>query len=162
MLRTPLAGCRAGEVQLIGRSFTGGSQILPDVPQGQAVPNGRMQLLTSTNRVQPGLTLDVPPELSTVLIPSELSGVNGLQLHGTYLAPPALITDSAATHSRGIAVATDGTDDVVEAARSALGDSSTQTPPLTPAELLDQADQRIGAYRSTAFVGLAPSSWSAG
>lgn len=156
VLRKPLRGCRSDQVQRVDQS-SGGVTVSSGLPEGEALPSGRLRLLDGNRATLPGGAIDVPGALSAVQIPGELSGLS-VGLFGTYLVPPTMLSapapDGPDPDSRGLLVATDGSADAVEAVRSAMAVTSMQAPPLTPDETLREASRATDAYRTAALVGL--------
>ena len=155
-LTVPLAGCRPGQVQLIELDFGGGTEVaFGNLPSGVAPPQGRFTLMTSDGQRTAAGLVEVPVDAPRVRLPGELGNIAGLNYGATILVPPALLTAPRdAVVSSSVLVVTDGTDDAVETARTALSTVTTQTPPLTPAEMLAQSSKTTDGYRTAALVGL--------
>jgi len=156
VLREPLRGCRADQVQRIETSSSGGT-VSGGPSEGQALPSGRLRLLSGSGTTLAGGAIAVPRAISGVQVPVELSSLS-VQLFGTYLVPPSLVRATGPAgldpDSRSLLVATDGSADAIESVRSAMAVTSMQAPPLTPAETLGEANRTTDAYRTAALVGL--------
>ena len=155
-LTVPLAGCRPGQVQLVELDFGDGTDLtFGNLPSGAAPPQGRFNLMTSDGQRKATGLVEVPADAPRVRLPGELSSIPGLDYGATILVPPDLLTAPRDTVvSSSVLVVTDGTDDAVETARTALSTVTTQTPPLTPAEMLAQSSKTTDGYRTAALVGL--------
>jgi len=155
-LTVPLAGCRPGQVQLVELDFGAGTEVtFGNLPRGAAPPQGRFALITSDGqRTATGL-VEVPAGAPRLRLPGDLGSIPGLDYGATILVPPALLAAPCdAVVSSSVLVVTDGTDEAVETARTAMSTVTTQTPPLTPAEMLAPSSKTTDGYRTAALVGL--------
>lgn len=155
-LTVPLAGCRPGQVQLVELDFGGDTEVtFGNLPGGVAPPQGRFALMTSDGQSTATGLVEVPAGAPRLRLPGELGTIPGLDYGATILVPPSLLTAPRdAVVSSSVLVLTDGSDDAIETARTALSTVTTQSPPLTPAEMLNQSSKTTDGYRTAALVGL--------
>lgn len=151
VLTAPLVGCRPGEVQLIALTGLGTA---PLIAFGAPPPQGRFTALTTDGAQAVGRPIDVTAQTPVLEVPSRSTGVPWLD-QATILIPPSLMPAPPGTvDSSTVLVTTDGTAGAVEGTRSVLATTTTQAPPLTPAEMISQASRTTDAYRTAALVGL--------
>jgi predicted lysophospholipase L1 biosynthesis ABC-type transport system permease subunit len=110
--------------------------------------------VTAADRVLPEIAIAIPATMSKVLVDSALTNILDVWMGAAYVVPPALLPDVAGSLGRSVLVATDGSENAIEAVRTHLSNFATTEPPLTPAERVRMGNKSADAYRMAALVGL--------